>query len=490
MHNCPQAGKWAIAVWDGDDGTDAEQALASCNEGGIAAAYSIDPDTQAWSRWFADQPEISNLLALDDMQGVMVLGAAAASPTPGPSPAATATPAAGEVSSVSAWPPLVVLSMDGEHTDQITVNAYDSQGARLSLAGRNVGFENSMPDLVAVDEAGRLTALRAQTTIHETAYITVLVDGVAAPQQVIVRVSHRDPAICSDQFATFEQGDVLFFVPPELGDVNLPEFLQDFDVVRATAYAYELGRQLMGTEPWNGASQYLVVEPGESEALRACGIAGNPLRLGYNFAQDTQLHNCIRRPDGEPHWGVMWHEMGHNVAGASWKFWDLYSPEYYDDPYYSEGLATVAALYSMRQIADDPSRFALGSAGRNSIASAYEDAVFGAERFRSALDAYEQNGAPFSEMDADVLDGIFIQLAEDYGWDAVARAFRIVHPDVDDGGVIATANTEAKRHSVTVAALGAAVGQDLRARFQAWHFPIDDGFYLEIRDRVQEAVGV
>jgi hypothetical protein len=77
MQNCPQAGKWAISVWDGDDGTDAEQAFATCNEEGVTAAYSIDPDTQVWSRWFADRPEISTLATLDDMQAVIALGGAA-----------------------------------------------------------------------------------------------------------------------------------------------------------------------------------------------------------------------------------------------------------------------------------------------------------------------------------------------------------------------------------------------------------------------------
>jgi hypothetical protein len=88
MQNCPQAGKWAIAVWSGDDGTDADQAFATCNEGGIAAAYSIDPNTQQWSRWFADRPEMSTLTTVDDMQGVMALGAALAPASPTP----TATP--------------------------------------------------------------------------------------------------------------------------------------------------------------------------------------------------------------------------------------------------------------------------------------------------------------------------------------------------------------------------------------------------------------
>ncbi|MCJ7510061.1 MAG: CehA/McbA family metallohydrolase [Dehalococcoidia bacterium] len=83
LHNCPQAGKWALAVWDGADGTDAEQAFATCEGVSVAAAYSIDPGTQQWSRWFAGRPEpdMSNLRTLDNMQGVMALGSLGA-PTP------------------------------------------------------------------------------------------------------------------------------------------------------------------------------------------------------------------------------------------------------------------------------------------------------------------------------------------------------------------------------------------------------------------------
>jgi len=79
MHDCPQAGKWAIAVWEGDDGSDAEQALTTCGEGAVAAAYSIDRDTQVWSRWFAGRAEISNLTTVNNMQGVVALGGAGAS---------------------------------------------------------------------------------------------------------------------------------------------------------------------------------------------------------------------------------------------------------------------------------------------------------------------------------------------------------------------------------------------------------------------------
>ena len=88
MHNCPPAGKWSIAVWDGEGGTTASDALATCGGDAVAAAYSLDPQTGAWSRWFAGKPDVSNLAPLSDMQGVLALGGAVG-PVPTPTPAAT-----------------------------------------------------------------------------------------------------------------------------------------------------------------------------------------------------------------------------------------------------------------------------------------------------------------------------------------------------------------------------------------------------------------
>jgi len=86
LHNCPRPEKWAIAVWDGPDGTETGQAMATCAEGAVAVAYSIDPDTQAWMRWFADRPDISTLTVLNDMQGVLALGTLEPTPPPSPPP--------------------------------------------------------------------------------------------------------------------------------------------------------------------------------------------------------------------------------------------------------------------------------------------------------------------------------------------------------------------------------------------------------------------
>jgi putative hemolysin len=82
MHDCPPSGKWSVAIWTGDNGTDPGQAFSSCGEGAIEAAYSLDPDTQVWSRWFLGAPEVSNLSVVDDMQAVLALASAQIPVTP------------------------------------------------------------------------------------------------------------------------------------------------------------------------------------------------------------------------------------------------------------------------------------------------------------------------------------------------------------------------------------------------------------------------
>jgi hypothetical protein len=74
LHNCPRPDKWAISVWPGVSGTATDQAVASCTEAMVAAAYWIDPQTQTWKRYLDGRPEISDLTTLDRMQGIITLG--------------------------------------------------------------------------------------------------------------------------------------------------------------------------------------------------------------------------------------------------------------------------------------------------------------------------------------------------------------------------------------------------------------------------------
>jgi hypothetical protein len=74
MEGCPEPGKWAISVWNGESGTPTGLALATCPAVKVAAAYWIDPQTQKWKHYFDGRPDLTNLLELREMQGLVTLG--------------------------------------------------------------------------------------------------------------------------------------------------------------------------------------------------------------------------------------------------------------------------------------------------------------------------------------------------------------------------------------------------------------------------------
>ena len=101
MQNCPRPGKWAISVWDGPDGSETGEALAACGAGAVDFAYYLDPGTNGWLGYFEGRPEVSKLLTLENMQGIIAHGAMAA-PVPTPAPTPTAVP--GLASAKEAYP--------------------------------------------------------------------------------------------------------------------------------------------------------------------------------------------------------------------------------------------------------------------------------------------------------------------------------------------------------------------------------------------------
>ena len=148
VHNCPQAGKWAIAVWDGDDGTDAEQAFSTCGAGAVEAAYYVEPETSVWWRWFAARPDVSNLQTLNDMQGVIALGAVGAPP-----PTATPTPS-GRIAFESERDgnvEIYVMNADGTGLTNLTNNAagdwipvWSPDGSQIAFASGRDGISTEI----------------------------------------------------------------------------------------------------------------------------------------------------------------------------------------------------------------------------------------------------------------------------------------------------------------------------------------------------------
>ncbi len=139
MHGCPLAGKWSVAVWDGDTAAEAGQALATCSEVSVVAAYHLDAEAQIWSRWLSERPELTTLATLDPFQGVLALGGAEAPATPTPTPSVSATPTTTPTPTASPTPtpsPTLTTTPTSTATLASTPTPTSTASAPIYLEGR------------------------------------------------------------------------------------------------------------------------------------------------------------------------------------------------------------------------------------------------------------------------------------------------------------------------------------------------------------------
>jgi len=159
MQNCPPAAMWSIAVWDGESGTAAGAALATCASA-VDAAYSLDAQTGNWWRWFAGKPGVSDLPPLADMQGVLALGAVgtpAPSPTPTPAVTPTATPTAMPLPTWTGvwdtnWGRMELTQSDGSVSGTYEHDQGNIQGT--VQGNKVVGTWSEYPSYAPPDDAG------------------------------------------------------------------------------------------------------------------------------------------------------------------------------------------------------------------------------------------------------------------------------------------------------------------------------------------------
>jgi len=391
---------------------------------------------------------------------------------------------------ITIWPPLLLLSVNGINLGQLTVQAWDKDGHLLDLSNRDIQFSSSNPTIVSVTNTGIVTVNRAEISYHETPYITVRIDGISSTNSTVVRVTTSDLPLPLDSYATFRGQYVTFFIPKEVVTMDFEQMMNQYKVANATDRAYLLQKELTGVTPFRGAHQIFIGDPGASRDLSICGLSGNPIRLGINLG-DPNLGNCIMAGGGNPHWGVMWHEMGHNFTAESVRFRQLYFRGYNNSSLYSEGLASLASIYAEYRIVNEPGHFGLDSNAVNSIrGDSYGALEFNLRNWSNALATYEANGARFSEINADIMDGIFIRLADSYGWEIFPRFFKIFQPADSRWDLLELVDNETKMHTLTICALSVATGTDLRDLFKGWHFPVDDAFYSEIKPQIEAAIGV
>lgn len=391
-------------------------------------------------------------------------------------------PAGVSVGSVGLLPPVLHLSLPGNPTGRVAIQLRSARGQSMPLTGRSVKFESLEPTVVTISAAGTVTG--RQPRRHGP--VGAIVDGVHSANNCLVKVLDRGFSMPAPR--AFAGKYVTFWLPPDFSIIpskeTLAQMMEKYDGIGTADAVYQLQEELTGCLPSRGGRQHITAVGGEDEASRVCGVSGNPFLIGLNLADPAR--NCIQlHPNGEPHFGVWFHEMGHNATLASRSFNEALGPglglDLPSSITFVEGLATLAGLYAKQRLLTGPGHFGLREA---TLACLRDPNVYGSQSFDrriqvADLEKYEKAGARYTSIDANILDGMLFILAEKHGWEPFPRFFDALLPPDEPPPLVV--DTEAKRATFFVAAMSNAFQRDLRPEFaKRWGFPVDDGLYQQL----------
>ena len=363
-------------------------------------------------------------------------------------------------------PAILVLSMAGPTTGQLSIDAAQADGTPLKLTSATVVWSGSN-GIATVDSTGRVTALRAPITFGETPYMSAQVNGVSTHNSAVIRVLPDDWPITMDRITTTGAPQTVFYIADSLYGFNQRQIFADYDVARVTDLAYQIERNASGVFPNSGDLQYLVNDVAHIDGTNSCGLSGNPVRLGCLL---------LGSPDDAPYWDVFFHEMGHNFTLSSQRF-STFASAQANSPLYVEGLATAMSMYTGRHLRDFSNLYGLSQTTLNSILS--PKIHFWWDGPTPSLDGYIAAGANYQTITADILDDMLMVLMKENGYVFFRRFLSIFLPvNVPYPFVI---QSQSQQATFFVAALSAAIRTDLRGRFRTqWGFPVDDTYYASI----------
>ncbi len=383
---------------------------------------------------------------------------------------------------VTVTTPILELCPTGPETGQIDVVIRDAGGAILPNEEHVITYHSTNDAVATVDQTGLVTAIVPPEFHWQTPYIEVWADGLMADNFSVIRVNSIDVGVTHQSYPSQH---VTFWVPPMIEGVNLEAITEDYEIVGATERAYLAQAIGVGTVPTSGGMEYFVLDVANDPETSVCGASGNPIRLGWLYG--VPVHNScyiVNDPANRvPQWFVLWHEMGHNFTSACYAF-NLFcmGPSGPHNAAYSEGLASLAATWSRHMVLAKPQ--GLGPMALNDIEqhfSNYESV------WRQDLVNYKNAGPDYDTMDANVLDGILLELHDQYGMDLWFDLFSTFLPP--DAPLPVTIDTKEKQATWFVAAVSVSAGEDLRGFFATeYGFPIDDAFWAEIEGMVEERI--
>jgi hypothetical protein len=395
---------------------------------------------------------------------------------------AVTLPAPAAPAEVRSLPPLMMLSPAGPTTGQMTAEILDQHGHVLTNDPYHLQFFGPTDTSVAtVDASGLVTVHGVPVEFGDTPYMTLAADGDASANATVVRgtttdlgVDHRD----------YPSDRIAYYLPESIEGVDLDQITESYDVVLATEAAYRLQQVAIGGRPFGGGHQYLVLDVSDDADTVPCGLSGNPVRLGWTYG--VPVHNScyiVNDPANRvPQSFVIFHELGHNFTWASTAFATLVGASTDFGFVYSEGCASLAAMWSGWGIESCPEVI-------NDAGTAEVSAQFSSLRsyFLSELAAYQGAGASYATIDPNVVDGIFFDLKDQFGVECWYDFFSLFAPIGDPLPCSVTGT--AQQATLIAAAFSASAGQDLRAMFATdYGFPIDDAAWPTLLACAQQKV--
>jgi hypothetical protein len=359
-----------------------------------------------------------------------------------------------------------------------------SDGSKTPVEPSQVSYYVSHQD--AVPNPQSIISIDAGGVAHYNSegYVTAwgVVDACqfASEQIILATGDHYGDPLTDDVIAVFPTD----YVPPEstfsFGDLmtNYPNYLHTLNV------AYDITSDLYhGFIPLNGDKQILAPLVKEGH----CGAAGNPLATAPCCYMDCGT--------GEPAYGVVIHEMGHNFqieAPGMAQFLEA-NDRRFGNAFAPECIASFPVIYFINEISLNGDQYGLGP-------GTYEWTVLNEaaqndrigwdilEEFEVLLDTGQSTGifdVPGS-FDSVALFCIFFQaymydyngFSTPYDHEMIRRFLNIFDKDMFPGF------QEDKVETYFAAAFSVSAGSDEREQLRLWGFTIDDEFYDQIEPMI------
>ncbi len=376
-------------------------------------------------------------------------------------------------------PPILLLSPVDQPTGALTIHALNADGTPVDLGSHAIGFTGGS-FVASVDAGGAVTAHAPPVSFGDSPYFDAHLDDRSGDNAAFTRVTTNTLGLTVHQYdGTFTS----LRVADQVGPYPFASLMTTLQAVTVSDDVYRLQQRLTGVTPFRGDTQYFVMDPGYEDGTVPCGISGNPVRLG--IAVDS-LNSCVGGTDWL-HWGVMYHEMGHNfMIQEPFSNLVLGMP---DEGTYMEGMASMLAIHAMDTMLDNPGAYGLGTATIENLSrsSIPLTPAFARDIFFAELAAYEANPDYANLFTADVLDGILVKLHDLYGHAFFYRSLSLFA--ANDGWNDLHPVTHGERLAVLVAAFSAAARADLLPRFRdTWGFPVDQAYYAQVYPAIERMV--